>query len=84
MAKHSFAKELMTRPGGLYPKYGAVDRDYAGSEYDGFQDVFTSAIYANMEWGRLETARLFIDNYLSEYVDDAGMIDMRGSPRRQG
>src|SRR4029077_7440965 len=42
LSKHSFAKELMTRPGGIYPKYGAVDRDYAGSEYDGFQDVFTS------------------------------------------
>ena len=63
MSKHSFVKELMTRPGGIYPKYGAVDRDYAGSEYDGFQDIFTSAIYTNMEWGRLETARLFIDNY---------------------
>jgi len=59
MSKHSFAKELMTRPAGLYPKYGAVDRDYAGSEYDGFQDIFTSAIYTNMEWGRLATARRF-------------------------
>jgi hypothetical protein len=83
MAKHSFAKELMTRPGGLYPKYGAVDRDYAGSEYDGFQDIFTSAIYTNMEWGRLGTARLFIDNYFSEYVDAKGMIDMRGPETAQ-
>jgi hypothetical protein len=83
MSKHSFARELMTRPGGLYPKYGAVDRDYAGSEYDGFQDVFTSAIYTNMEWGRLETARLFIDNYFTEYVDAKGMVDMRGPETAQ-
>jgi hypothetical protein len=83
LSKHSFAKELMTRPAGVYPKYGAVDRDYAGSEYDGFQDIFTSAIYTNMEWGRLETARLFIDNYFSEYVDDKGMIDMRGPETAQ-
>jgi len=83
MSKHSFAKELMTRPGGVYPKYGAVDRDYAGSEYDGFQDIFTSAIYTNMEWGRLETARLFIDNYFTEYVDAGGMIDMRGPETAQ-
>jgi hypothetical protein len=83
MSKHSFAKELMTRPGGVYPKYGAVDRDYAGSEYDGFQDVFTSAIYTNMEWGRLETARLFIDNYFTEYVDAKGMVDMRGPETAQ-
>ena len=83
MSKHAFAKELMTRPGGVYPKYGAVDRDYAGSEYDGFQDVFTSAIYTNMEWGRLGTARLFIDNYFSEYVDEKGMVDMRGPETAQ-
>ncbi len=83
MSKHSFAKESMTRPGGVYPKYGAVDRDYAGSEYDGFQDIFTSAIYTNMEWGRLETARLFIDNYFTEYVDSKGMVDMRGPETAQ-
>jgi hypothetical protein len=83
ISKHSFAKELMTRPGGVYPKYGAVDRDYAGSEYDGFQDVFTSAIYTNLEWGRLDMARLFIDNYFSEYVDERGMIDMRGPETAQ-
>ena len=83
ISKHSFAKELMTRPGGVYPKYGAVDRDYAGSEYDGFQDIFTSAVYTNMEWGRLDTARLFIDNYFTEYVDDKGMIDMRGPETAQ-
>lgn len=83
ISKHSFAKELMTRPGGIYPKYGAVERDYAGSEYDGFQDVFTSAIYTNMEWGRLETTRLFIDNYFSQYVDQKGMVDMRGPETAQ-
>jgi hypothetical protein len=83
LSKHALVKDLMTRPGGLYPKYGAVDRDYAGSEYDGFQDIFTSAIYTNMEWGRLETARLFIDNYFTEYVDDKGMIDMRGPETAQ-
>ena len=83
MSRYAFVKELMTRPGGVYPKYGAVDRDYGGSEYDGFQDIFTSAIYTNMEWGRLETARLFIDSYFSEYVDDQGMIDMRGPETAQ-
>jgi hypothetical protein len=83
LAKHAFAKELMTRPGGIYPKYGAVDRDYGGSEYDAFQDIFTSAIYTNMEWGRLETAKLYIDNYFTDYVDAKGMIDMRGPETAQ-
>ena len=76
MSKHAFAKELMIRPAGVYPKYGAVDRDYFGSEYDGFQDIFTMAVYTQLEWGRFETARNFIDNYFTEYVDAKGMIDM--------
>src|SRR5882762_2352130 len=83
MSKHAFARELMARPGGVYPKYGAVDRDYYGSEYDGFQDIFTSAAYTNLEWGRFEPARLIIDNYLSDFVDAKGMINMRGPETAQ-
>jgi hypothetical protein len=83
MSKHAFAKELMVRPGGVYPKYGAVDRDYYGSEYDGFQDIFTSAVYTNLEWGRFDTARQFIDNYFTDFVDSKGMVNMRGPETAQ-
>ena len=83
MSKHAFAKEVMVRPSGVYPKYGAVDRDYYGSEYDGFQDVFTSSVYSNLEWGRFETARAVIDNYFTEFVDSKGMINMRGPETAQ-
>jgi hypothetical protein len=83
MAKHAFAKELMVRPGGVYPKYGAVDRDYYGSEYDGFQDIFTSSVYTNLEWGRFEMARAVIDSYFSDFVDAKGMINMRGPETAQ-
>jgi len=78
MSKHCFAKELMVRPNGVYPKYGAVDRDYYGSEYDGFQDIFTMAVTANLEWGRFGATRAIIDNYFTNFVDSNGMIDMRG------
>jgi len=83
ISRHYFAKELMARPGGVYPKYGAVDRDYAGNEYDGFQDVFTSAVYVNLEWGRFDAARLFIDNFYTDYVDARGVNDMRGPETAQ-
>jgi hypothetical protein len=83
MSKHAFAKELMVRPGGVYPKYGAVDRDYYGSEYDGFQDIFTSSVYTNLEWGRFEVARAVIDNYFSDFVDAKGIINMRGPETAQ-
>ena len=83
MAKHAFAKELLVRPGGVYPKYGAVDRDYYGSEYDGFQDIFTSSAYANLECGRFDEARAIIDNYLSDFTDARGMINMRGPETAQ-
>jgi hypothetical protein len=83
MAKYAFAKELMVRPGGVYPKYGAVDRDYYGSEYDGFQDIFTMSVISNLECGRFEMARTVIDNYLSDFTDAKGMIDMRGPETAQ-
>ncbi len=83
LSKHCFAKELMVRPGGVYPKYGAVDRDYYGNEYDGFQDIFTMALYTNLECGRFEMARKILDNYFSEMVDAKGMINMRGPETAQ-
>ncbi len=83
MSKHAVAKEIMVRPGGVYPKYGAVDRDYYGSEYDGFQDIFTASVYTNLELGRFEPCRQILDNYLSEYTDARGMINMRGPETAQ-
>ncbi len=83
MSRHAVAKEIMVRPGGVYPKYGAVDRDYYGSEYDGFQDIFTASVYTNLELGRFEPCRAILDNYLSEYTDARGMINMRGPETAQ-
>lgn len=83
MSKHAFAKELMVRPGGVYPKYGAVDRDYYGPEYDGFQDIFTMSAYANLECGRLDEARAIIDNYFTDFVDAKGVNNMRGPETAQ-
>lgn len=83
MSRHAFVKELMVRPGGVYPKYGAVDRDYYGSEYDGFQDIFTMSVGANLEWGRFGMARSVIDNYLNDFTDSKGMINMRGPETAQ-
>lgn len=78
MAKHAFVKELIARPDGVHPRYGALDRIYGGSEHDGFQDTFTNAVYANLEWGRFSAARSFIENYFDDYVDERGAIDYRG------
>jgi hypothetical protein len=83
MSKHAVAKEVMVRPGGVYPKYGAVDRDYYGSEYDGFQDIFTASVYTNLELGRFEPCKAILDNYLTEYTDAKGMINMRGPETAQ-
>ncbi len=78
MVTHAFVKEQIVRPGGVYPKYGAVDRDYYGPEYDGFQDIFTMSLYANLECGRFAQARDVFDNYFSQFVDARGVVNMRG------
>lgn len=83
MVAHAFVKEQMVRPGGVYPKYGAVDRDYYGPEYDGFQDIFTMSLYTNLECGRFAQARDVLDNYYSDFVDDQGVINMRGPETAQ-
>lgn len=78
MTRYAFVKEQMVRPGGVYPKYGAVDRDYYGSEYDGFQDTFTMSFYSNMEYGRIVQARDVFDNYFTHFVDAEAIVNMRG------
>ena len=83
MVRYAFVKEQMVRPGGVYPKYGAVDRDYYGSEYDGFQDTFTMALYTNLECGRFGLAHDIFDNYFSDFTDSEGMINMRGPETAQ-
>ncbi|MBZ5622841.1 MAG: Tat pathway signal protein [Acidobacteriia bacterium] len=83
MMRYAVAKEIMVRPGGVYPKYGAVDRDYYGSEYDGFQDIFTASVYTNLELGRFEPCKAILDNYLTDFTDAKGMINMRGPETAQ-
>ncbi len=83
MATYAFVKEQIVRPGGIYPKYGAVDRDYYGPEYDGFQDIFTMSLYANLECGRFESARDIFDNYFTSFVDAKGLVNMRGPETAQ-
>ncbi len=83
MAQYAFVKEQIVRPGGVYPKYGAVDRDYYGPEYDGFQDIFTMSLYANLECGRFTQAHDVFDNYFAGFVDPRGMVNMRGPETAQ-
>ncbi|MGC2636589.1 MAG: Tat pathway signal protein [Acidobacteriaceae bacterium] len=83
MTRYAFVKEQMVRPGGVYPKYGAVDRDYYGPEYDGFQDIFTMSLYANLECGRFSQAHDVLDEYFAEMVDAGGLVNMRGPETAQ-
>lgn len=83
MAQYAFVKEQIVRPGGVYPKYGAVDRDYYGPEYDGFQDIFTMSLYANLECGRFAQAQQVLDNFCTSFVDAKGVNNMRGPETAQ-
>ena len=83
MTRYAFAKEQVVRPGGTYPKYGAVDRDYYGPEYDGFQDIFTMSLTANLELGRFALAHDIFDGYFSDFTDAKGVINMRGPETAQ-
>jgi hypothetical protein len=77
MARFALVREMMTRQQD-FPKYGAVDKDYAGSEHDGFPDTFTVDTTAMLEWGLVDLAGRYIDNYFGEFVRDDGSILYRG------
>jgi len=77
MARFGLVREIMTRVGD-FPKYGAVDKDYAGSEHDGFPDTFTVDTTAMLEWGLIERAGRYIDNYFGKFIRDDGSILYRG------
>ncbi len=77
MARHSLVREMITRIGD-YPKYGVFDRGYGGSEHDGFPDTFTADTTAMLEWGLLDRAARYIDNYFTYFVRDDGSILYRG------
>ena len=77
MARFGLVRDLMTRVGD-YPKYGAVDKDYAGSEHDGFPDTFNVDTTAMLDWGMIDTAGRFIDNYFGKFVRDDGSLLYRG------
>jgi len=77
MAQFALVREIMTR-NGEFPKYGAVDKDYAGSEHDGFPDTFTVDTTAMLEWGLIDLAGRYIENYFGKFVRDDGSILYRG------
>jgi len=77
MARHCLVRDMITRVGD-YPKYGVFDKDYAGSEHDGFPDTFNADTTAMTEWGLFGLARGYIANYLGKFVRDDGSILYRG------
>jgi hypothetical protein len=77
MARFGLVREIMTRVGDV-PHYGAVDKDYAGSEHEGFPDTFTVGTAAMLDWGLVERAGRYIDDYLGHYVRDDGSLRYRG------
>ena len=77
MARFGLVRAIMTRIGDT-PKYGAVDKNYGGNEHDGFPDTFNVETTAMIEWGLLDRAARYIDNYFGRFVRDDGSILYRG------
>jgi hypothetical protein len=81
MARFTLIVSIMTRIGD-YPKYGLPGENsypgYGQSSHDGFPDTFTVQAAAMVEWGLLDEAGRYIDNYFSKFVRDDGSILYRG------
>lgn len=77
MARHSLVRAMITRIG-VEPKYGVVDRNYGGTEHDGFPDTFNTDTGTLCDWGLLHRAGEYIDNYLGRFVRNDGALLYRG------
>jgi hypothetical protein len=77
MTRLSLVRDMITRVGD-YPKYGVFDKNYGGSEHDGFPDTFNADVTTMVEWGMIDLAGRYIDNYLTQFVRDDGSILYRG------
>ncbi len=77
MARFGLVRSIKTRIGD-FPKYGVLDRNYGGAEHDGFPDTFTVETTAMVDWGLLDRAGRYIDNYLAHFVRDDGSLIYRG------
>jgi hypothetical protein len=77
MARFSLVRDMMTRVGD-FPHYGAFDKDYFGNEHEGFPDTFTVDTAAMLDWGLIDLAGRYIDNYFGLFVRDDGSILYRG------
>jgi len=76
-SRHAMALERITRRGN-HPKYGVVERAYAGEEHDGFQDALTATVICALEWGLFSAARGYLDYYFRHFVRLDGTIKYRG------
>ena len=76
-ARHGLIRAMMTRSAGA-PKYGVVDRNYGGTEHDGFPDTFTVETEAMLDWGLIAKAGEYIDTQFAKYVRDDGSLVYRG------
>jgi len=76
-ARHGLIRAMMTRSAGS-PKYGVVDRNYGGTEHDGFPDTFTVETEAMLDWGLVGRAGEYIDTQFAKYIRDDGNLVYRG------
>eukprot|EP00755_Sulcionema_specki_P031015 Sspe_Gene.95724::Locus_68023_Transcript_1_1_Confidence_1.000_Length_2639::g.95724::m.95724 len=81
-AVHSLARDMVTRAGTWWPRYG-VCGDPGGCAYgdphnNGFPEIFTASMTAALEWGAFPYAAGVLDNYLRYYVRSNGRIHYRG------
>jgi hypothetical protein len=76
-SRHAMVLERVTRWAD-HPKYGVVERAYAGGEHDGFQDALTATVTCALEWGAFPAARKYLHYYLDHFVCLDGSLKYRG------
>ncbi len=77
LARLSLVRAMITHVGDE-PKYGVLDRNYGGTEHDGFPDTFNTETATLCDWGLLDLAGRNLAVYFGQFVRDDGSLLYRG------
>ena len=83
MSQSSVVREMITRRGYFFPRYGVPPSHYGMDYGDGFQDTVNSAVNSALNLGLLGSASGYLSNYLEFYTLPGARIVYRSPETAQ-
>lgn len=83
MSRSSIVREMITRRGFFFPRYGTPPSHYGMDYNDGFQDIVNGAVVSALNLGLLGSASGYLSNYLEYFTLPGSRIVYRSPETAQ-